>query len=765
MLVDLDVGADGSEPAMDRLREAPPALLLDTRHLVVRAPLDADEARAASIAEQARTLLDELGSPAASVHVLRAGVGRPHVLVSPAGDPPPDVVDRLIRRSRAAEVHALVLGGRALWAPRDHHFRVPSGQHSDTFLRMGDAVTVPRDALALASWTGPALRPGLAVLTDSRSLTPLVLGLQSLAAQAGLPLGRTGALAQYASNRDADAAVRDVAAEEQGVLVLLSVSSGGTARGLLRTALGRNLGGTVPWSLQVLADRAEDPTAVSDAPARPPGRLGLPEEDTWAGYANLGPAVSDVACASCRDPERARLVQIDPRGLDELTLPDPDLTVPDPLDAQSNSGLWGACDRSGAVTLQAPPHGDVLQRRAKGRPMSVVVDFARLVGSSTFPAALDLALSDRLAPLRGGAGDPPAARDLRGCDLLLVDERDRQVPGFDAVLAVLRERLGPEAAVQAVPTESVRDPDGWPAAALDAIREADHVVVFALGTVTGLTMQRMLVGVQSLRRPTGDYVLAGLVAHARTATLREWQTLHNSYGRRLHAVWNTLLPDSSPLDDESEGALDDLEEEALRGNDPGWDEDLLAFVSHRREVCAGRWNPHADDPGYLPVLWGMPSRYEDRTRVRQQSIFGDRIGAQALFAAVGAAVRRAREGNATGARRWRVFELPAVARSYYDPLILASVLRWTGPHEVWWGRSDRDASRAVSDILGRAVDEDKKVLLPELLLASHLGRLPRAAARDVLAAAEAVLAAPGAGWERQDLVPLRAGAVLARPAT
>jgi hypothetical protein len=87
----------------------------------------------------------------------------------------------------------------------------------------------------------------------------------------------------------------------------------------------------------------------------------------------------------------------------------------------------------------------------------------------------------------------------------------------------------------------------------------------------------------------------------------------------------------------------------------------------------------------------------------------------------------------------RVFEMPAIVRSYYDPMILAAVLRWLQPHEAWWGVDISDEGAVVDSMLDRATLEHKLILVPELLLAAAQGKLNRPGITSAQARASSLL--------------------------
>jgi hypothetical protein len=85
----------------------------------------------------------------------------------------------------------------------------------------------------------------------------------------------------------------------------------------------------------------------------------------------------------------------------------------------------------------------------------------------------------------------------------------------------------------------------------------------------------------------------------------------------------------------------------------------------------------------------------------------------------------------------------AIVRSYYDPLILASILRWLRPWEADWGDEDgSNAGSVVAELIARvkATRHDQlRLLIPELLLAVALGKVGSMARETTLAEAQLLL--------------------------
>jgi len=246
------------------------------------------------------------------------------------------------------------------------------------------------------------------------------------------------------------------------------------------------------------------------------------------------------------------------------------------------------------------------------------------------------------------------------------------------------------------------------------------------------------------------------------ATTREWDTLRNSFAHRLYAVFDTVLPVSSPLFDEAE-LIAFAKGELLMLADE-WRPHVERFLDARLQLAAGDATPARSDGGfdYAPLLWGAPSEDAARGHVRQHSIFGQHLGPATLLAAIGTTVHRSRERVvAQPGPVWNVFDLPSMLRSYYDPLVIACLIRWLRPEEIWWGRVTAagasvpsDAYNSVVMTLERASTDDLLVLVPELLLGAGHGKVPADAADYLRQKALALLSDPPPGSTAHELLAL-----------
>jgi hypothetical protein len=277
---------------------------------------------------------------------------------------------------------------------------------------------------------------------------------------------------------------------------------------------------------------------------------------------------------------------------------------------------------------------------------------------------------------------------------------------------------------------------------IERVREAKNLLVFALGAVTGGSLQRALVGIQDARKGAPAFELHAFVVHARPASAREWQTVENSYrhtGTRphLHFAWKSLLPDRSPL--REEGALLrklDLSESSELGTHE------RAFVEQRLQLCHREIHQNDEETASgtgdaaVRVLWGS---IPEEDRLTPNSLYGQDLDAITTYVGVGSAMAAALAQPEAEVPELRVFDIAAMTRSYYDPIILSCFLRWLRPHEAFWGWNATEAKTTALHMIERAEGKHRKLLVPELLLAAAHGKLTTDARNVVTDVAEKLI--------------------------
>lgn len=693
---------------VELLRSLPPSLLGQhdgTLLLRLADPTQGDE----STLDRLKNLL-ERWPQRLRVALLCHPIGQPariEVLTGQALDS--DQQGAILRRARAVELEALLEFGQAIWRPAGYHYRLITGEHAAAYIKLGDAIRGPRDAVVLAAWLHHRVRSGVGLVLDTGTLTPVAQALELAAIGAGVRLGPVVTLDNYPrTSVDIDYVLDRASGDVGRIIIALSISSSGSLLERVLGALDRKGASLVEAAVEVLVakgplpDRGDQVVAWTPLPGQPP----------------LVPRGSRdrVGCKLCRQPGKAYVVPINPFTFDALLPTQLRPVVPDIQDPAENRGLWEAAEQTGALSVERAAHTALRRYRSDKVPMGIVLQAERLVPSPTFQTALAGKIRQCLE-----------TEEMPGdSDLVLVPAHEHDYESFAELWEGLRPLIAP----------SVELPEPYPIdgefseALIERVRAASRILVFALGTVSGASIQRALVGVQHARTndpPGQTFELHAFVVHARPATAREWESIRNSYGRRGHRPqlrygWKSILPDRSPL--REEGAL-------LRRLDPEtFDADTQAFLSRRLELCRGSY-----EGGGATVLWGATPD----THLTPNAIYGDRLGGVSTYVAVGSAMAAAIFAPGASIPELRVFEIPAIARSYYDPLILGSILRWMRPHEAFWGWTATEASTTALHIVDRADIDDRHILVPEMLLAAAQGKLTLEAAKVVVGVARQLL--------------------------
>jgi hypothetical protein len=624
-----------------------------------------------------------------------------------------------LARARAIELEALLRWGKAIWSPPGYHYRLPSGEHAPGFIKLSDAIREPRDAEVLASWLSPHLRDGLGFVLDTGTLTPIFEAAANRMSCQGLAVGPVAVLEHYPRTAvDVDDAVEFAAGDRGLMLALLSVNSSGSVRDRLLGAIHRVSGLQKGLRVVVMVDKDR-------ASERP-------EIETWSPLPGSPPLVRRGArarelCELCTSSTDSRLIAINPYSFDGMSQGELRPVMPSVKDARANRGLWQRCGEDpGAIAVESRSELESPLARPTTQPMAVRVERTTLLKSAGFRSLV----ADRVARLLGPVPDDPLAEvrwsrgPLRGAsDIVLVPAHEHAHEGFAELWAEIEPILAPGVEPLPFPLEGP-----FEQSVLEQVKGGREILILALGAVSGHSLQRALYAVQDSHRE-GSYGLQGLVLHARLPRSREWQTLCNSFDGALHAAWITFLPEDSPLRGERD-VLKRLEVGEFDGA-------RREFLEERLRLCGG------EITGTKPALfWG--SRGD--ARLTANSIFGQRIDARTTFAAVGSAMARARDDHGRReAPEVRVFDLAGMIRSYYDPLIISSFLRWLGPYEAWWGWQSWEAERTIETLFGRIQNEDaaQHILIPELLLATAQGKVHDAAVQKVIQHAGILRERPG----------------------
>ncbi len=634
--------------------------------------------------------------------------------------------------ARAIEMHALLKNGGAIWEPETYHYRLPSGEHTDKFIRLADAIQSPQDAYVIATWLSERLSDGVGVVVDTGGLTPVLIQLESFLARSGLSLGPTAILEAYPAGRPAvrrtvESAAGDTASRIVGIL---SVNSTGNLQRTLLDELERATGTHGrDHTLDILIDRK----VTSQACHRhtPEGNRRVV---SWLGLGNPAANGDDGACSFCQDPGKAQFVAVDPRTYGEMVLPEPYLVMPDTSYADRGHRYWERVAERRGLAIEANP--DPRSRVTRGKRTALPVRLIREL----------VADPDGLADLiRAQCRQFPLPEGIRRTALIVTASGDfgtvprpAFVDGGDVSLeSSLRAVLAGLGLDESLPLVAHEDEQQL-GEQIEALQPDDAILVFTWGSVTGLTVRRIKLAVANeLHKQSLDRAVNGLVFHARPSTPKEWSALTNQFRPGVLAdLWNSCFPWESPLADESRL----LDNATLELSDHG-----RTFLHHRMEflglhaMYAGDeddWSPRFSDgggPHPEHVFWGMSRHGVHQQQVRGRSLYGKDLDCLSAYSAIGAVVHHTRlSARPEAAPRWVMFDLGRIVRSYFDAVITCSILRWLRPGELWWG-SGGDSPESIRDsvayLLEQATDEvgEQVLLLPELLLAAAQGKVPRSA--------------------------------------
>lgn len=740
LFVDLDGFSEDVEQLLRSVRDVPAGFLTQAKYVLARIPADgpSNPNRAGHREELAGRLVDNLarrGVSPVGVGVVDFPVSRDPIVVWQHNRGVGDAVERqLLARARRVELATLLTAGRAIWEPTAYHYQLPSGLHAARFVRTADAVQRPRDAVVVASWLYRHLADRLGVVLDSSSTVAISVALSAAATQAGLRPGPVISLDDYPSSQFDVVEAVSRAASEGDALALLSVSSSGQTRDRLTAALTTRGRGVV----EVLVDRQG--SAANDLEDLGHGWIGLME-----------PALEGDSCRLCNDADRPLVVQVDPRSFAPHAVSEPTLMVPEIADARDNRGLLELYDRSDSIGLECEPHPVTQQLRPSGNLAFRFYPHSLLDPRNGVDEELRERLRSRIEEgyLARQFGDQPDALQA-----LIVLSVDHAVPGFDALIELIEDALPFTSDSKRVVVDLEHKHVDDFAASLERVEQA---LVLTVGSMSGVTLSDVNVLVQD----HSNARLWGVAIHARPSTAREWETLHNSYSRNLAGAWVTLLPERSLFKEEA------LSLKFARGLvEPQGAEKLFVERRITRATSSpSEWTTRvetyerafgADEEPQIPpsptlidpyaVFWGMPQQglppaalerrsaevepeldqWQRDSRIRRGSYYGDRLRAVSVLAAMGPPMQSARElARQEAAPVRRQFDMPSIFRLYFDPLLLAAVLRWCKPDELWWG-----AANGVSAVLQETVarfehdDDGRRILVAELLLAAIMGKLP-----------------------------------------
>ena len=649
---------------------------------------------------------------------------------------PVESAPSLLATARAVELGALLKSGNAHWKPATFHYAAPSGEHRRDFIRVGDAIRSPRDATVLATWLYPYVATGRAIILDSSTLLPVVLALQAAAAPLGVKVGPVAVRDAYPHSLLQDEELVELTVGANGALAVLSVSSTGQTANALAQCLQARIGSGgsgAGWRLETLVHRTRPRASRwrDDADEQGEPWLYIPSSESFTG---------DDDCELCRSPDRAPYVRIDAATFANTSLPEPPIVVmpQPPANAHQIANLLEMYDDTDGIGIDCDPSERTRMRRTDRR-WGVCFYPHHLLSHSQLIEALD----EQLSLDRGDDNDGRVDLDkLTGVDAIVALDEDIDNDGFDRFVewGIRHFSDAGHAAGESIPVVRLASDraDHDDAAVAERLHNAAHILVMAVGTVTGGTVQELLIRIHRALsdRPRGSYIVSGLVLHARPPSFEEWKSVRGSFSQRLVAMWMTYLPSRDhPLAEEQRLSRQTLNDDRLPPSAREYAQARRQWVlfSPQSNWPARRaiWDSESGAPNPAAVLMcDRPHRASDQLpRLLPNSLFGHRMSMVGTLVGVGAALHRRRldqgtQGGPPGLR----FDLSRIPTVYFEVPIICAVLRWIRPFEASWERTGRTVHDVLLEIWHRAHFEQpgsQATLLAELALAAAAGKIPR----------------------------------------
>ncbi len=689
---------------------------------------------------------------------------------------PPSDARAVLYHFREVELENLLRHYNAIWEPTTYHYRLPSGEHTDIFVRVADAIHEPQDAYVMACWLSHKLNNGTGVVVDTGGLTPLLIQIESLLAGVGFKIGPTAILPAYPTGRPIIRRTVEHALAEtsKNIVAVLSVSSTGTLQQTLTDELERVASSDdIDFSLDVMVDRSPvDQLRANNV------RNG-DTVDSWLNNRRESATRSSSSCELCRDGEKSAVVAVDPRTYGAMTLPSPHLVMPDIHHAMAGQLFWERANLTRGAAIEVNPHPRSKVARGKRTALPVRPIFELIAHPDELSGIVRQRWSkltqERYTQIKEGNEQEELDDIFKRTTLVVTSKNDLEIVknprfagdghvDFEESLRCVLVGIGLD---KELPIIASDDADAL-SDGIAQMKSGEAILAFSWGSVTGLTLRHLKLTVADTLLKLGkELSVNGLIFHVRPSTLSEWESQQNQFRPGLlSCLWSSYFPWRSPLVDETR--LIDLPEL----DDATLSESAARFLQGRRRFLKMHsmfgdqdddWSPRfeaeTDTAHPEHIFWGMSHCGVHQSNVRGRSLYGKELDCVTAYAAMGSVINYTRlNERPTAAPRWVMFDMGRIVRSYFDAIIICSILRWLQPGELWWG-TDRDDADSVIDsvsfLLDQAADPDEQVLLvPELLLAAAQGKVPTLAHDTIRDRANDL----NAGWPNDSSFDLARGA-------
>ncbi len=399
-----------------------------------------------------------------------------------------------IRELQRAEVTSILEDTGAVIGAEGHHYLLPSGWHSEAFVRLGNATRSIPATRRLADWLLEHVNRDTALLADTGTVLPLLLEAQRHCRRYFGWKCRVDALEEYPSPASVAQSIHDLRRRynevPSSILFVVSVSSSGRSRNRFELAADASR-----------SDRAVTVVETASTASESAHILHLPIA-VW-------PPSEDGSCAGCSSPAH---VQIHPASYEQMVVHDVVEHPVSPDIARRGSEFFQLLSDLDAVHLH--------HSTSTGVHYAVWLDTPRLLHD----ASLRRDFTDRIREVGAGA------------QLALVPSG----PAVDLLVAITRDAVG----LQPLVVESPHLLSQIQAHGLEGV---EQIVVVDDTITTGLTLGRVRRAVYNAAQPLGiNPDVSAVVLVARPSDphhLREvGRPFRTANGLNVHHLHEVLLP-------------------------------------------------------------------------------------------------------------------------------------------------------------------------------------------------------------------------------
>ncbi|GAA3536727.1 hypothetical protein [Kribbella ginsengisoli] len=605
--------------------------------------------------------------------VLRRAVWSRHA----NGQPSPDWTADLCQ----AEVSAMLYRSHAFWRATDRtHFELPSGEHADSFIRLGGALSEPVNVSRLADWLLPHVKDGTAILADTGSLLAVLLQLKLDAFERFGWRITIDTLRQYPRGRidisDLLPVILPPLDASRSVLFIESVNASGR---LLQTV-----------SSLIGPDATFESIALCDTSGR--SSVGLKPLSTQAIL--RWPVDTDGECERCI--EGASVVQIDPSTYERVAANEgrPNGIELNKDRAGRHEPFWSAVQRTQAVRLHVNTSG----APAESRHHAVYLDIPKLLTDRQFRARAIEKLSAFITTF--------------GPDLILIPEHS----GTEALESLLKATIENETPqFVGVPVALVKDTSLSPDAAR-IVGPAQRILILDDAVLTGSTakwLRQRIYQANQIHHGSAEVGLFAVVFRPKDFEVRVMlrRTFTTQQGVSIDSVEDIYLPSGKACSWCLEQKLLTRWSNSFRPPNP--------LLYDRAKRLDAELSP--------PLLFGDGP---ERVGLFTENAFWGRLDERVAFAAVSAAAQELalEVAKPIEPALQSYASLALIFSAYYDPIIKAAAFRTLQRNQIH--HSQHDAK--ITEWLRGERGDSTPGYLSELTLAAATGKIPDIAVRELL---------------------------------